>query len=189
MTEGSSAVPTDPRARAIVDFWIRAGPKKWFEKSAEFDREIAERFGPLVEQVSAGALEVWRKEPVGSLALILLLDQFLRNIYRDTPDAFAHDALALKTAEDALAAGHDKQFANPLRRFFYVPFMHAEDIELQNRCIALCRAAGDEEGVKYGVIHAEIIEKFGRFPHRNRILGRTSSEEEERFLAAGGFAG
>lgn len=189
MTEATQETHTDPVAKEIVDFWILADAEKWFEKSAEFDREIAERFGALIEEAAAGAFKIWRNDPVGALALILLLDQFPRNIHRDSPDAFRCDVIAVELADSAIAVGHDVQFDNPLRRFFYIPFMHAEDMELQNRCIELCRGAGDEEGVEFGVIHAEIIEKFGRFPHRNAVLGRTSSDAEMRFLEDDGFAG
>ena len=126
---------------------------------------------------------------LGALALILLTDQFPRNMFRATPRAFATDALAMRIAERAIARAFDHAYHPPLRRFFYLPFMHAEDIAAQKRCEALCAAAGDEEGVKYAVVHREIIEQFGRFPHRNPILGREMTEEEQRFLDGGGFSG
>ena len=189
MSDITKKTPLDPRASEIVDFWIAAGPEKWFEKIDEFDREIASRFGALMASAKAGELEAWREDAIGVLALILLLDQFPRNVYRDSPEAFACDADGVAVADAAIAAGYDAQFEIPVRRFFFTPFMHAEDMELQKRCIALCRALDDEEGVEFAVLHAEIIEKFGRFPHRNAILGRATTEEEKIFLAEGGFSG
>ena len=189
MSDITKKTPLDPCASEIVDFWIAAGPEKWFEKIDEFDREIASRFGALMASAKAGELEAWREDAIGVLALILLLDQFPRNVYRDSPEAFACDADGVAVADAAIAAGYDAQFEIPVRRFFFTPFMHVEDMVLQKRCIALCRALDDEEGVKFAMIHAEIIEKFGRFPHRNAGLGRVTTEEEKIFLTAGGFSG
>ena len=155
MSEALEEAPLDPQAKEIADFWTSAGAENWFKKSPEFDLEITERFSPMIAPAARGDFEAWRGDPVGALALILLLDQFPRNIHRDSADAFAHDSAALEIAEAAISAGHDARFENSLRRFFYIPFMHAEDIELQRRCIALCRSIGDDEGVDFGVIHAE----------------------------------
>lgn len=174
---------------AILEFWIEAGPDKWFKKDEEFDRQIAECFGALHDAAAAGACDHWQESAKGAMALVIVLDQFPRNIHRDTPRAFATDAKGLAVAKEAIERGFDEGFEPPLRRFLYMPFMHAEDPAMQQRCIELCQAAGDEEGVKYARIHAEIIERFGRFPHRNRILGRETSPEEQRFLDQGGFAG
>jgi uncharacterized protein (DUF924 family) len=173
----------------IVDFWLEAGPDKWFNKDADFDREIEDRFAAVHEAAARGALEKWQENATGAMALVILLDQFPRNMYRDTPRAFATDAKALAVAKRAIARGFDQGFELQQRRFLYMPFMHAEDAAMQQRCIDLCEAAGDENGLKHARIHAEIVNRFGRFPHRNRILGRETSPEEQRFLDEGGFAG
>lgn len=177
------------QARAIVDFWIAAGPQRWFSADPDFDAGVTARFLPLHEAGARGDLPDWETTPTNALALVLLLDQFPRNMFRATPRAFATDAQALRVAEGAIARAFDRAFQPPVRRFFYLPFMHAEDVALQRRCEALCGAAGDEEGVKYAVLHREIIERFGRFPHRNPILGRAMRPEEQAFLDAGGFSG
>jgi len=173
----------------ILAFWRAAGPDKWFTKDAALDVEISASFLVSYEAAAAGRLAAWEETPEGALALLLLLDQFPRNMFRASPRAFATDALARSIAERALGRGFDTHFAMAERRFFYMPFMHAEDMKAQERCLALCRAAGDAEGMKYAEIHADIIRRFGRFPHRNPILGRTTTPEERRFLEDGGFAG
>jgi uncharacterized protein (DUF924 family) len=118
-----------------------------------------------------------------------VLDQFPRNIFRGSAQAYAADALARAVADRAIAHSYDRSVGVPERRFFYLPFMHSEDLADQERCVSLCKAAGDNDGVGYAQSHADIIRKFKRFPHRNRALGRTSSEEEQAFLDGGGFAG
>jgi uncharacterized protein (DUF924 family) len=173
----------------ILNFWFEAGPDKWFDKDADFDREITDRFASSHEAAERGALDQWQENAKGAMALVILLDQFPRNMYRDTPRAFATDAKALAVAKRAIARGFDQGFELQQRRFLYMPFMHAEDAAMQQRCIDLCEAAGDENGLKHARIHAEIVNRFGRFPHRNRILGRETSPEEQRFLDEGGFAG
>ncbi|HSM20057.1 MAG TPA: DUF924 family protein [Hyphomicrobiales bacterium] len=173
----------------IYDFWLSAGPDKWFKKDPGFDREIKDRFGAIHEAAARGERDHWQEDAMGAMALVILLDQFPRNMFRDTPRAFATDAKALAVADQAVARGFDKALELPQRRFLYMPFMHAEDSAMQQRCIALCEASDDKEGLKYARIHAEIIERFGRFPHRNRVLGRETTPEEQRFLDEGGFAG
>jgi len=173
----------------ILDFWLNAGPDKWFKKDADFDREIKSRFAVAHEAAARGALDEWQENATGAMALVILLDQFPRNMYRDTPRAFATDGKALAVARRAVAGGFDRDFELPQRRFLYMPFMHAEDPAMQQRCIDLCEAAGDGNGLKHARTHADIIQRFGRFPHRNRILGRETSPEEQRFLDEGGFAG
>jgi len=179
----------DERAEGIVAFWQEAGPKRWYVKDEGFDREISERFGSLVEDAAAGKLESWREAAQSALALLILLDQFPRNIYRGTPQAFASDSYASKVADAAIANGFNEQVDGALSQFFYMPFMHAEDLALQERCIALCEAAGHTNNVGYAKDHADIIRRFGRFPHRNEVLGRASTPEEIAFLKGGGFAG
>ena len=180
---------TPPAATVILDFWREAGPEKWFAKDEAFDAEIRRHFLAEVEAAARGELSAWEETPEGVYALLLLLDQFPRNLYRGSPQAFAADPLALAVAERAIARGFDRAFENPERRFIYMPFMHSEDLADQQRCIALCEAADDPEGVKFAVIHRDIIRDFGRFPHRNPVLGRQSSAEERRFLDDGGFSG
>jgi uncharacterized protein (DUF924 family) len=176
--------PTD-----IIQFWRDAGPEKWFAKDAAFDAAIRTRF--LADHLAAAAGErtQWEGSADGSYALLLLLDQFPRNLFRESAQAYASDDAALAIADRAIARGFDTLFPLPERRFFYTPHMHAEDLAQQERCLALCAAAGDEEGVKYAVIHRDIIRDFGRFPHRNRILGRQTTPEEQAFLDSGGFSG
>jgi uncharacterized protein (DUF924 family) len=177
----------DPEA--ILAFWRAAGPTKWFERDDAFDAEIRARFLASCEAAAAGRLEHWRATPDGTLALLILLDQFPRNLFRGDARAFATDAAARAIAESAIARGTDRLFGLPERRFFYLPLLHSEDLADQERCIALCRDAGDAEGEKYAETHADVIRRFGRFPHRNRALGRATTEQERAFLDAGGFGG
>lgn len=178
-----------PPPAGILAFWREAGPEKWFEKDEAFDSAIRARFLPAYEAAAAGELAAWEATAEGSYALILLLDQFPRNLFRGSPRAFATDPAARAIADRAIARGFDRVFDVPERRFFYVPFMHSEELADQERCVALCAAADDAEGVHHAVIHHDIIRDFGRFPHRNPVLGRATSEEEHAFLNAGGFAG
>ena len=173
----------------IIDFWVQAGSGKWYKRDAALDAEITARFSSTQAAAAAGELTAWENSGEGALALLLLLDQFPRNMFRDSARAFATDADARAIADRAIACGFDASAAPDLRRFFYLPFMHSEALVDQERCIALCRAAGDEEGVKYGVIHRDIIAAFGRFPHRNRVLGREMTQQELTFLSEGGFSG
>ena len=179
----------DPDAAAILAFWRTAGPDKWYSKNDGFDAEIAERFAALVGRAAAGELTVWEQSPEGALALLILTDQFPRNLYRASARAFAADPRAKAIAERAVARGFDHGFVRDERRIFYLPFMHSEQLADQERCIALCRAAADDEGVKFADQHADIIRRFGRFPHRNKALGRITTADEQAFLDGGGFAG
>lgn len=173
----------------VIDFWMEAGREKWFGRDPEFDALIRDRFLPLHEIAARGDLPGWDASPEGAFALLLLLDQFPRNMFRGTPRAFASDSRALALAQAAVARGFDARFPVEVKLFFYLPFMHAEDLAHQRRCEALCAAAGHEEGLHYAIVHREVIEKFGRFPHRNPILGRPMLPEEQAFLDAGGFSG
>ncbi|HML12022.1 MAG TPA: DUF924 family protein [Xanthobacteraceae bacterium] len=179
--------PTTPAE--VLAFWRAAGPDKWFEQDDAFDSEIRDRFLDTYTAAAAGGFVAWEAEAEGALALTIVLDQFPRNMFRGDARAYAADPLARAVADRAIARGFDRRYLPPERRFFYLPFMHAENLADQERCIALCRAAGDEEGVKYAEIHADIIRRFGRFPHRNRVLGRATTPREQAFLDAGGFAG
>lgn len=180
---------TQATAPEVLAFWRDAGPEKWFVKDEAFDAEIRARFLDTYEAAAAGQLDDWEATPDGAYALLVLLDQFPRNLFRGSPRAFATDAQALGIAERAVARGFDRAFDNPERRFIYMPFMHAEDLAHQERCIALCQAADDPEGVKYAEIHRDIIRDFGRFPHRNPCLGRDTTTQERAFLDKGGFSG
>lgn len=177
-----------PEAAAVVDFWVDAGPERWFEKDEAFDREFRERFLAWHQAAMRGALAEWQGSARGALALVLLLDQFPRNAFRGTPAMYGGDPLARQVAAAALAAGHDRAVAPELKIFFYLPFMHAEDLADQERSLALCQAEAQGH-VGYAKEHRDIIARFGRFPHRNAILGRESSPEERRFLEEGGFSG
>ncbi len=173
----------------VLDFWWRAGSEKWFSSDPRFDTACREGFQDSLEAAAAGTLDAWCETPHGALALILLLDQMSRNIFRDTPRMFATDAQALAIAEQAIDNGFDRAFPLIERRFVYMPFMHAEDLSHQERCIDLCRALGDKEGYRYALIHMDPIRRFGRFPHRNRILGRESTPAEIAYMETGGFSG
>ena len=178
-----------PRAGEIVAFWRAAGPERWFAKSDAFDARLRARFAGRVEEAQAGALDTWAEVPEGALARILLLDQLPRNLFRDTPRMFAADPMAREAADAAIAAGHDKTFARDLRQFFYLPFMHSEELADQERALALYEALGDEDTLKFARIHADAVRRFGRFPHRNANLGRATTQDEQAYLDAGGFGG
>lgn len=180
---------TLPPPAEIVRFWRDAGPKRWFEKDAGFDADIRQRFLAAHEAAASGALRDWEGQAEGALALLLLTDQFPRNMFRGQARAFSTDELARAVAAGALLKGFDAQVPPDLRTLFYLPFEHSEDMADQERAIALYRAAGDEDGLKWAQLHADIIRKFGRFPHRNACLGRTTTPEEKAFLDGGGFAG
>ncbi len=170
----------------ILDFWF-ASEGLWFKKDDAFDETIRERFAADYESAAAGGLADWRETSDGCLALIVLLDQFPRNMFRASARAFATDTLALGIAETAVERGFDQAVAAARRRFVYMPFMHAEDVDHQRRCVDLFTALeNDPGGVNYAIKHLEIIERFGRFPHRNEILGRQSTPEEVAFLKTPG---
>lgn len=172
----------------VVAFWREAGPSRWFAKSDAFDAQCRTL---ETAHYAAARLELadWERSPEGALALVLLLDQIPRNIFRGGAHAFATDGLALAIAQRAIDVGQDDATPVPLRIFFYLPFEHAEDVDAQNRGVALMEATGDEDYAKYARIHRDIIVRFGRFPHRNAVLGRVTTAEEQAFLDAGGFAG
>ena len=181
--------------QAILDFWFLpadatgygASRTVWFRKDPAFDAQIREGFGLLIGQALGGGLQEWDGTAQGALARILLLDQFTRNTLRDTPQAFSGDALALASAQRMTAADTDRQLLPVQRYFVYMPFMHAEDLAMQQRSLVLFRQLHAESGefagaLDYAVRHHDIVARFGRFPHRNRILGRASTAEELAFL-------
>lgn len=171
----------------VLGFWWAAGPAKWFTSDPGFDDAVREALLPLHEQAASGALDGWETTPHGRLALILLTDQVPRNVFRGTPRAFATDAIALGLAERALARRDPDVFPMPARMFFWLPFEHAESMEAQERSVDCFRTCGDQQGYHYALIHLDVIRRFGRFPHRNAILGRPSTASEEAYLASGGF--
>jgi uncharacterized protein (DUF924 family) len=173
----------------VIAFWRAAGPRKWFGKDADFDRAITARFLATHETAAASGLSDWEATPDGALALLLLLDQFPRNMFRGSARALATDPLARAVADRAIARGFDERAASGERMFFYLPFEHSENLADQERSLALSRCAGGGTADRYAEIHADIIRRFGRFPHRNATLGRATTPEEQAFLDAGGFAG
>jgi uncharacterized protein (DUF924 family) len=176
-------------AADVLAFWRAAGPDKWFEKDADFDVEIARRFSAVLQAAMDGKLPEWEETPAGALALTIVLDQFSRNMFRGSAASFAADATARAVAERALARGFDREVPQDERRFFYLPFMHSEASADQERSLDLARRLGDDDYMKHAEGHAGIIRRFGRFPHRNAILGRVSTPQEQAFLDGGGFAG
>lgn len=177
-----------PDALDILDFWWAAGPARWFARDEAFDTAIRDRFQGATETAATGALDVWAETPHGSLALLLLLDQFPRNLYRGDARAFAADAHARRIAGHALELGHDRAFPREARVFFYLPFEHSESLADQERSVDLFRRHGEREAYFYALVHLDVIRRFGRFPHRNAALGRTTSPAEAAFLADGGFS-
>ena len=173
----------------VLTFWRAAGDECWYKRDDAFDASIRERFLALWRKAVAGELSSWETTDDGALALVILLDQFPRNMFRDDAKAFSSDALARDVAHRALACGADKRIEAPLLQFLYLPFMHSEDLADQSRCVDLFRTTADTENLRYAEEHADIIRRFGRFPHRNPIMGRSTTAEEQAFLDAGGFAG
>ncbi len=170
-------------ADEIVEFWRGAGPDKWFTRDEAFDAACRGRFLFTYEAAARGDLAEWELQPRGALALLILLDQFPRNMFRGTRRVYQTDATALDVADRAIERGFDRQVEPALRRFFYLPFEHSESLADQERSVALHEAAGDEDGLTWARHHYDIIERFGRFPHRNAILGRESTPEELAYLA------
>lgn len=178
------------RPRDVLDFWFGAGPEKWFVKSDVFDADIRRLFGAAHAAAASGGHDDWANEPQGALALILVLDQFSRNLYRNDHRAFAQDAKALALAGTAIERRFDVETPETARKWFYMPYMHAEDLAAQERgLVYFAQRLNDPETMKFAVEHRDIIRRFGRFPHRNAVLGRRTTPEEQSFLNEGGFAG
>jgi uncharacterized protein (DUF924 family) len=171
----------DPRAEAILEFWFRgdAEREEWFSKDPSFDDEIRARFLSLYEEAARGALAAWRDAPRSCLALIVLLDQFPRNMFRGSARTYATDALALEAARHAVASGHDRMLSKTERTFIYLPFEHSENLADQERALELFAGHPNSEWAQR---HWEIIRRFGRFPHRNAVLGRENTAAEIEFL-------
>ncbi len=173
----------DDQAQGVLDFWFGdLVPSQWFARDERVDSAIRERFALTVGRVATGVEAHWAETPGGVLAAVIALDQFPRNLYRGDPRAFATDEQALALAEGALKRRFDADMTAPARQFLYMPFMHAEDPEMQERSLALFRDLGLPEATRAAERHKEIIDRFGRFPHRNAVLGRTTTPEEAAFL-------
>jgi uncharacterized protein (DUF924 family) len=173
----------------VLAFWREAGHDKWFKKDTAFDDAIRNHFLETYEAAAANKLAEWVRTAEGALALTIVLDQFPRNMFRGEARTYAADSLARAVAGRAIARGFDQQLALSDRQFFYLPFEHSETLADQERCCALFGATGDADLLKWAQLHADIIRRFGRFPHRNTILGRDTTAEEQAFLDGGGFAG
>ncbi len=181
---------TDITPSDVVAFWKEAGPSKWFAKDDAFDALFRDRFETAHLAAARRALDPWAETPEGSLALLILLDQFPRNVFRRTGHAFATDSLARMFARRALEAGHDLQVEGDIRRFFYLPFQHSEDLVDQDRQVELFQTRMDRKpDDRWAEHHHAVIARFGRFPHRNRALGRETTPEEQAFLDEDGFRG
>ena len=167
----------------VIDFWFNEiDSKMWWVKDTAFDQTIGERFGQLHTQATKCELYSWRDSSQGCLAEVIVLDQFSRNMYRDTALAFAADSLALALAQNAIARGFDQQLSKTQRGFLYIPFMHSESAAIHQIAVALYRQLGDENQLDYELRHQTIIERFGRYPGRNKALGRASTPQEIEFL-------
>jgi uncharacterized protein (DUF924 family) len=180
---------TDITPSAVVAFWKEAGPKMWFAKEDAFDARFRERFEAAHFAAARRELDHWAETPEGSLALLILLDQFPRNCFRGTGHAFATDPLARHFATMALDAGQDRLVENDLRRFFYLPLQHSENMTDQERQLALFQTMDRPADDRWAEHHHKVIAAFGRFPHRNRALGRETTPEEQAFLDQDGFRG
>lgn len=197
-----------PDPESVLEFWfgddldsaaaVEARARQWFEADAAFDDRIRERFSDLPARAQAGELDGWRGAARSSLALVLVLDQLPRNLHRDSARSFAYDPLAHEACVSAIAHGFDAQLEPLQAMFLYLPLEHAEDVESQRRCVSLLRALVArapselrprfESFLDYGIRHQQVIERFGRFPHRNAVLGRTSTPAELSHLESGGDA-
>jgi uncharacterized protein (DUF924 family) len=191
-------VPSEvERSEEVLKFWFGREDEPgygefreaWFKKDPEFDRQIRDRFEALYEEAATGGLDGWKEEARSCLALVIVLDQFPRNMFRGDPRSYATDRKAQVTAEYAVERALDRELPPFQRAFLYMPFMHSEDLEHQRRSVELFRTlegSGESDSAGYAVRHMEIIERFGRFPHRNEVLGRRTTPEEAEFLTQPG---
>jgi uncharacterized protein (DUF924 family) len=186
--EPTHELEANPDALEVVEFWRDAGPALWFAKDAQFDQRFRDRFLRDHEAAARGELAQWQSTAEGALALVILLDQFPRNAFRGTARMYDTDALARKIANTAFAAGYDQKLPRELQKFFVLPFAHSEDLADQDRAVALARRIGPDD-LAHAEHHRDIVRRFGRFPHRNAILNRQSTRDEQTYLANGGYAG
>lgn len=173
----------------VTTYWEQAGESRWFVKDAAFDGALKLRFGDAVKAARDGAYDHWADTPEGALGLVILLDQVSRNIHRGSPLAFAADAKALRLAKGWIGQGFHQKLPAPRACWLIMPYEHAEDLDAQHRGVALFQTMGLSEMAYWAQVHLDIIARFGRFPHRNAVLGRASTAAELAFLQAGDFAG
>lgn len=179
-------VPDSQAIQNLLGFWFADDTKAhWYQSTIDFDDLCRAQFGGLVGQAARGGLESWEATAEGALALCLLLDQMPRNIFRGSPKAFENDPKAVRLAMRSIDKGFDRQLDLERRKFLYLPFMHSETLADQETAVALFTPLNDENSLAYAEEHADVIRRFGRFPHRNQILGRESTAEERAFLADG----
>jgi uncharacterized protein (DUF924 family) len=173
---------------AILALWRAAGSERWYKRDDAFDADLRHRFSELWRK-AAGELSSWEATDDGALALVIVLDQFPRNMFRGEVRTFSSDPLALEVANRAIARGADRRMAADLLEFLYLPLMHSEHLADQERCVEFFRNIANADNLGYAEEHADIIRRFGRFPHRNAVLGRITTPEEQAFLDGGGFSG
>ena len=175
----------------ILAFWLdEVGPDGWYKQDAALDAAIRSRFGPAWENAMEGRYGLWLTYPSGTLAYIILLDQFPRNMFRGDGRAFASDAVSLAAAKQAIHRGWDLKIDEPARQFFYLPLMHSENLCDQDRCVRLMKERMPETGASnllHARVHRQVIREFGRFPYRNDALGRSTTDAEQRFMESGGY--
>jgi uncharacterized protein (DUF924 family) len=173
--------------QAVLNFWFEETPQQsWWSANPEFDELIRQRFGPVLEQAARAELSDWRSTPMGRLAEIIVLDQFSRNVYRNTARAFSQDAMALVLSQEAIATGAPREMKAIEQVFLFMPFMHSESRLIHQQAEVLFRNTGLKSNLEFELKHKAIIDRFGRYPHRNKILERTSSAEEIEFLKQAG---
>jgi uncharacterized protein (DUF924 family) len=176
-------------AAEVLAFWREAGRDRWYTPNGAFDDEVRRRYLGLWHEAAAGKLSSWEASDEGALALTIVLDQFPRNMFRGDPRTYSTDAMAREVASRAINRCADARIDPALREFLYMPFMHSEHLPDQLRCVELFRKSDNAENLKHAEGHADIVRRFGRFPHRNRVLDRTTTPEEQAFLNGGGFSG
>jgi uncharacterized protein (DUF924 family) len=169
--------------QSILKFWFEeTTPEQKFKKDKDFDKLIKQKFLDTYWDIINGKTESWRSSPKGRLAEIIVLDQFARNMFRNDPQSFAGDNLALKLAQETIKSGDDMKLPIEQRTFIYMPYMHSESKEIHEKALEIFKKHGQPKNLEYEIKHKEIIDKFGRYPHRNEILGRESTPEEKEFL-------
>jgi uncharacterized protein (DUF924 family) len=185
--------PDDPEIERVLAFWLdEVGLKGWYAVDEAIDRRCADEFGGLIAEALAGRLSGWQASPRGTLALLILLDQFPRNVFRGTAEAYRADARARAVAKGAIERGQDLRVPEPGRQFFYLPLMHSESLADQDLCICMVQMRLTETGadnLHHAVLHRDVIRRFGRFPSRNRALGRADTQAERAYREARGYMG
>lgn len=175
--------PIEHAWKGVLGFWFDDSTEQdWFSKNLDYDKKIVDNFSVIHEKARSCELESWRAHPMGALAEIIVLDQFSRNMFRGTPESFAYDGLALCLAQRCIELGYDERLNARERRFLYMPYMHSESKLIHQHAMTLFERLGDQNTLKFEVAHKKIIDQFGRYPHRNEILRRSSSSEEIEFL-------